>query len=569
MQHLLVVRDIDRIRILHGTQNFEGLCSAFEHFVKEPSLPYWRGWLDIFYCYNQEWLDSFFHYHQKNPSMASRAISLLLLHRQVLHVRGNPNERTCARQERLMDDMVLAMHGLLQPLQQHDLYRSISFILEAMLHVMDGKALNAQWRIHVIPQLSDAFREIFFWTQIQIAISHNVVRDEMKDVLSDCEDTELSAFKCLIEAYLSSDEQLAHGGADVVSFSTDPLCGDIFAIDMADYYFSKNENENARAWLVARLPDVPIMLNKNEWLDAAIDLLEEHAGDTDTFKDVLAMGIEAKLVNAIHLGIMSEDEPNIEALTTLANKGHSESMVELYQLLRDDEEQIEVANLWLLRAARVFNSDALYLLGNDESKEGLSWLNDAVQRLHGEALFEAGLGVLEGGLVYTNQNLEIKEDGEDFDPQAAIELLEQARDAGMGEAATMLFDVLSEHVDSATFFSLCASAGKVDPSYLVHGYNKALFLQEPAHIVEWSRLLLESKIDNRAAVLFQYGCAAFQMGQRDVAENAWRNSAQDGCSESIEKLETLANTPIQKHTSQSEGTWLDKLKSRVIKNNHP
>lgn len=160
MLHSLVSRDIDRLRNLYKQRDFLGLCQAFEEFVKSPSLPMWRGWLDIFFVYDRLWFDAFFEHHQKKPSSPSRAICMLLTYRKILHVRGNTLERSCANQEQLIRDMVLATHGLVQPLLQDNKYKDVGFVIEALLHMVDAKSLDAQWRRHVVPELGDAWMSL-------------------------------------------------------------------------------------------------------------------------------------------------------------------------------------------------------------------------------------------------------------------------------------------------------------------------------------------------------------------------------------------------------------------------
>lgn len=531
MQYSFPAQDIERLRVLHRNRDFQGLCNAFDTFVQMPSLPMWRGWLDVFFVYDSKWFDAFFQHHKKAPTSASRAICLLLMYREVLHIRGNTTERSCAPQEQLINDMILATHGLLQPLFNDSKYNNAAFVIEALLHIVDAKSLDAQWRMHVVPHLAEEWRAIFLWGQVIIVMAHGAARESIDEALSDCEPHERALLEPLSNAYLSTDSQLAQG-TDVVLFSQDPLCGDIFAIDMAEYHFEQGDEETALAWIGDKLPGLYDILNANEWLDGARDMVEQNAPKSELLEALVAHGVEHGLPGALHIQALTENSR--EMLTRNAEHGHPPSMVELAEQLR--AEKNHEAHNWLFRAAGVFNSEALYLLGDTESEQGLEYLTQAVQRLHGNALFDVALAVLNNELQWKNHRVQIQDEGVEFDPPQAIYLLEKARDAGVGEAATLLFDVLANHVDEATFFAMCSAAGQVDSTYIRKGYDRALELGNSERMFEWAQLML-SAFGDESGILFELGIAAYQLGRTQAAVKAWTDAANMGHAASSQKLE--------------------------------
>ena len=550
MLHSLVSRDIERLRNLHKQRDFLGLCQAFADFVKTPSLPMWRGWLDIFFIYDRHWFDAFFQYHQKSPSSASRAICLLLTYRKILHVRGDTSQRSCANQEQLIRDMVLATHGLVQPLLQDNRYKDVGFVIEALLHMVDAKSLDAQWRMHVVPNLGQDWRLIFFWGQVVVVMAHGEAREAIEEALSDCSEQERVVLEPLAFAYLSTDAQLA-AGEDVVRFSVDPLCGDIFAIDMAEYCFEQGEHEGALSWISEKIPQLYDMPNTNEWLDGARVLIQEYAPQSSLFAQLVQHGVQHGLPGAIHARAMETlDEASLLANATA---GHTESMVVLSEILRDSGRE-EEADKWLLRAASLFHSEALYMLGGPGSPIELDYLTQAVHRLHGPALFDVALGVLNNELEWKNHRVSLQKEGTDFDPPQAIDLLEKARDAGVAEAATLLFDVLANHVDETTFFALCYTAGEADSSYLRHGYEKALELANPERIFDWAQLMLEAHGSNQD-VLFEFGAAAFRLGRTQIATKAWSDAANMGHTEAGLKMEAFRAGRLPMGIVPSQGGW--------------
>ncbi len=550
MLHSLVSRDIDRLRNLYKQRDFLGLCQAFEEFVKSPSLPMWRGWLDIFFVYDRLWFDAFFEHHQKKPSSPSRAICMLLTYRKILHVRGNTLERSCANQEQLIRDMVLATHGLVQPLLQDNKYKDVGFVIEALLHMVDAKSLDAQWRRHVVPELGDAWRLIFFWGQVVVVMAHGEAREAIEEALSDCSEDERLVLEPLASSYLSTDAQLA-AGEDVVRFSNDPLCGDIFATDMAEYCFEQGEHDAGLSWISEKLPHLYDMVNINEWLDTARLVVQEHAADSPLFAQLVQHGVQQGLPGAIHARAMETlDEDSFLANAT---SGHTDSMVVLSEILRQKGMQ-EDADKWLLRAANLFHSEALYMLGGPNSPLELDYLTQAVHRLHGQALFDVALGVLNNELQWKNHRVSLQKEGVDFDPPQAIDLLEKARDAGVEEAATLLFDVLSNHVDETTFFALCYTAAQADAEYLDHGYQKALALGNPERIFDWAQLMLDAHGDNRD-ILFELGCASFRLGRTTVAAKSWTDAANLGHSQAASKLDDLRAGRLPVAIVPSEGGW--------------
>lgn len=531
MQHSFPSQNIERLRGFYAARDFEELCNAFAAFTKAPTLPMWRGWLDLFFVYDESWFDAFFKYHKIIQSSASRSIALLIVHRKVLHVRGNTVERSCAQQEQLIQDMVLATHGLLQPLFQDAAYNNLGFILEALLHTVDAKSLDAQWRMHVVPHLKEEWRLIFLWGQVIIVMAHGEAREVMDEALSDCEPPERILLDSLAQAYLSTDAQLA-SGKDVVRYSEDPICGDIFSIDMAEYCFEQGDNGAALAWIEEKIPHLYDILNSNEWLDGARDLIESHAPESALFAQLVELGVQRGLPGALHCKALQTGDNDL--LLANALRGHADSMVVLAERLRE-QGSTEKAQEWLVRAANVYHSEALYLLGDTSSPEGLVCLTQAVQRLHGQALFDVALGVLNGEVQWKNHQVILQVSGSAFEPAQAIELLEKARDAGIGEAATLLFDVLANHVDEPTFFALCYTAGQADPTYIQTGYERALELGQSERILEWAQLMLA--YENREDVLYELGVAAHWLGRTQLATKSWTDAANMGHGPSAQKLD--------------------------------
>lgn len=510
----------------------------------------WRGWLDVFFVYDTKWFDAFFQYHKKAQTSASRAICLLLVYRKVLHVRGNTSERSCAHQEQLIRDMILATHGLLQPLFNDTKYSNVAFVIEALLHMVDAKSIDAQWRMHVVPHLAEEWRLIFLWGQIIIVMAHSAARETIEEALSDCEPHERAILEPLTNAYLSTDAQLAQG-TDVVMFSQDPLCGDIFAIDMAEYYFEQGDEFTALSWIEDKLLGLADILNANEWLEGAREMVDTYAPDSEVMEALIAHGVARGLPGALHMQAVAATDNGL--LIANAEHGSADSMVVLAERLRDANED-EEANKWLRRAAAIFNSEAMYLLGNTQSEEGLDYLTQAVQRLHGNTLFDVALAVLNGDVQWKNHQVMLQTEGVDFDPPQAIYLLEKARDAGVGEAATLLFDVLANHVDDSTFFAMCFTAGKVDSTYIQKGYEKALELGQAERILEWSQLML-SAFGVREDILYEFGVAAHLVGRTPEAVKAWTDAANMGHGQSEQKLQAFRDGRLPSAIVPNDTGW--------------
>lgn len=532
MQYSFPALAIARLRELHKKRDFQELCNAFDAFVDVPTLFLWRGWIDVFFVYDAQWSDAFFQYHKRAQTSASRAICLILVYRKTLYIRGNTVERSCDEQEQLIRDITLATHGLLQPLLQDVKYNNVGFIIESLLHTVDAKSLDAQWRMHVVPQLKEGWRLIFLWGQVTIVMAHGAAREAIDEVLSDCELHERQLLEPLGLAYLSTDEQLAEDN-EVVLFSNDAICGDMFSIDMAEYCFEQNDDASALAWIENKLPNLYDVPNANEWLDGAREMVETHAPSSALFIQLIEYGVAGGLLGALHTRALESDENAL--LLKNSERGHSDSMVALAERLRY-QEQGEEARVWLLRAAALFNSEALYCLGDTASLQGLTYLTQAVQRLHGQALFDVALGVLNGDVQWKNHRVLLQTEGVDFDPPQVVELLEKARDAGIGEAATLLFDILSNYVDDATFFAMCYTAGQVDPLYVQEGYARALALGQSERIFEWAQLMLIA-VGNREDVLFELGVAAHWLGRTHVATKSWTDAANKGHAASAQKLD--------------------------------
>ena len=564
MQYSFPAQAIERLRELHKQLDFQGLCDAFDAFIDAPTLFLWRGWIDVFFVYDAQWSDAFFQYHKRTQTSASRAICLILVYRKTLYIRGNTVERSCAEQEQLIRDITLATHGLLQPLLQDVKYNNVGFIIESLLHTVDAKSLDAQWRMHVVPQLKEEWRLIFLWGQVTIVMAHGAAREAIDEVLSDCEPHERTLLEPLGLAYLSTDEQLADE-SEVVLFSNDAICGDMFSIDMAEYFFERDDEASAIAWIENKVPHLYEVPNANEWLDGARDMVETHAPNSAILIQLIEHGVACGLLGALHTRALESDDNAL--LLKNSERGHSDSMVALSERLRYQEQGAD-ARVWLLRAAALFNSEALYCLGNTASLQGLVYLTQAVQRLHGQALFDVALGVLNGDVQWKNHRVLLQTEGVDFEPPQAVELLEQARDSGVGEAATLLFDLLSNHVDDATFFAMCYTAGQVDPLYVPKGYARALVLQQSERIFEWAQLMIIT-VGDREDVLFELGVAAHWLGRTQIATKSWTDAANKGHAASAQKLDDfrmgLLPVAIVPNNTGWQRTWRslsDKFKRR-------
>ena len=465
-------------------------------------------------------------------------------------------ERSCSQQEQLIRDIVLSTHGLLQPLCNDAKYENVAFIIEALLHMVDAKSLDAQWRMQVVPHLAEEWRLIFLWGQLIIVMAHGEAQEAIEEALSDCEPHERVLLAPLANAYLSTDAQL-HQGNDVEIFSQDSLCGDLFAIDMAEYYFEQGNNEIALSWIGDKLQYVQEMVNSNEWLDGARDIVHENAPDSALMATLIACGVERNLPGALYL--RAELLHCRELLIKNAASGHSGSMVRLAEYLRGDNLE-EEANQWLLRAAGVFNSDALYLLGDIHSDKGLNYLTQAVQRLHGNTLFDVALAVLNNEVQWKDHAVILQVDGVQCDPPQAVYLLKKARDAGVGEAATLLVDLLSSYLDEATFFSMCYAAGQVDTKYIEIGYTKALELKQADKILEWSTSMIFA-FGERKDVLFERGVAAHWKGQMQDAVQAWTQAASMGHNLSAQMLDDFHNGNLPTIISSVDKGWSRTWKS--------
>ena len=78
--------------------------------------------------------------------------------------------------------------------------------------MVDAKSLDAQWRMHVVPNLGQDWRLIFFWGQVVVVMAHGEAREAIEEALSDCSEQERVVLEPLAFAYLSTDAQLAAGG---------------------------------------------------------------------------------------------------------------------------------------------------------------------------------------------------------------------------------------------------------------------------------------------------------------------------------------------------------------------
>lgn len=550
MNHTFPTQATEHLRHLYHAQDFKELCKAFDTFVGAPTLPMWRGWLDVFFIYDAQWFNAFVQYHKSVHSNASRSIFLLLSYRKILHVRGNTTEPVCSEQRQLVNDIILATHGLLQPLFQDPRYNNIGFVFEALLHMVDAKSLNVQWRMHVVPMLTDEWRLIFLWGQMVIMMAHRESREAVDHGLSDCRPEEKAILDPLVQAYLSTDEQLGQEST-VVMFSQDPLCGDIFAIDMAEYCFEQGDHASGLAWISERLPHLYDILCANEWLDSARELVQKEAPNSELLPELIRLGVERGLPSAIHWSALANDD--IEMLQANVLRGNTDSMVALSDYF-DNEGLDEQSHALVVQAASVFNSVALYLLSGIGSPAELSYFTQAVQRRYGQAMFDAALGILDGEIQWDNDTISLQKEGAEFEPTQAIELLQWARDAGVDEAAPLLFDVLSEHVDDSTFFALCYSAGQSDTAYIQRGYDKALALGQAERILEWSQLMIAASGQNED-VLYELGMAAYQLGRTTIAQKAWTDAANLGNQGSKDKLDDLRQGRLPAVIVPKEAGW--------------
>lgn len=559
MNHSFPTQATERLRHLYHAKDFKELCSSFDTFVSNPSLPMWRGWLDVFFIYDEQWFNAFVQYHRSVHSNASRSIFLLLSYRKILHVRGNTTEPVCTEQRQLVNDIMLATHGLIQPLYQDTRYNNLGFILEALLHMVDAKSLNIQWRQHVVPALADDWRLIFLWGQMIILMAHRESREAIENTLHDCRPDERTILDPLVKAYLSTDEQLGQE-ENVVLFSHDPLCGDIFAIDMAEYCFEQGDETSGLAWISEKLPHLYDVLCANEWLDSALELVQGSVPEHALVGELIQLGAARGLPNALHWDAVVKNDIDLMQANVL--RGHTESMVSLATYLNDDgtEEEKQQAAALMSRAASVFNSSALYLLSGIATSTELAYFTQAVQRRHGQALFDAALGIMDGDIKWEDNTISLQAEGVEFDASQAIELLEGARDAGVEEAAPLLFDVLSEHVDDATFFALCYTASQNNAEYLHYGYKKALALGQAERILEWSQLLIAANGESED-VLYELGVAAHRLGRNAIAEKAWSDGANLGHGLSKEKLDDLRNGRLPAVIVPNEAGWLKTWRS--------
>ena len=391
------MHDTKSLRLFYHQRNFESLCACMTHFLQQPSLHSWRCWKDLFFEHDDLWNNDFLEYHRSNPTQGSRAIVLLLTHRHILYIRGSYAECPCNEQSSVLKTMTLATYGLLQCFQIDPKYRSFYFVMTALLQTLSASSFHPRWRAKIIPQLDNAWREIFFWSQIEIVQYHSFGSDIVYNVLAECIETERLTFSPLIAAYLSTDEELSSSSDAVSNYSTNALSGDMFALDMVDYHSELKDPEKALAWIEMRLDSIAQMVSPNEWLSGAMAPVFLLAPKSDLMRTLIVFGKELHLQSAAYYEYRVSGSSMVPSLFIAADRGHVESMVELYENTGDDR--------WLIRAATAFNSKAMHLCGTVRSNEGIRYLNNAVQRMYGPAFVSSVEGVSEGVLRFQNNTV--------------------------------------------------------------------------------------------------------------------------------------------------------------------